>query len=81
MGDARILTKPVLRSIAKDADLTFVVMAEGFVNLGWHDQVCKMVQVWPDIVKHTRKLKVASIFDVKIRNCEVKLRFETSMLK
>jgi len=81
LGDGRILRKPQLKIIARGTGMSFVVMAESFMNLPFQEQTWKFFKVWPDIIRLTTKARSPTIFDVKIRQMEVIVRHFTATLQ
>jgi hypothetical protein len=81
LGDGRILRNPALKIIAKESNLSYVVMGESFTRTAWNEQAWKFVKVWPEIVKQTKGVRRPTIFDVGISNLKVTVRFSTAELR
>jgi len=64
-GDGRILKNRVERRALREANLTFVFLASGWMNLPWNDFAWKIVRSWPAIVDNVRHAREPTLFEVK----------------
>lgn len=80
LGDGRILRTPTLKLVARESDMTFVVVGESFMNLPWEDQAWKFIKMWPAVVRAVRSVRRATIFDVGVKSMKVQARMPLANL-
>jgi hypothetical protein len=66
-GDARILKHPARVEALRAARTSFVILSDGFVNLGWRDQVIKVITVWDKLCATVGSLKQPSIIKIRMK--------------
>ena len=64
-GDGRILRNAAELQVLRATPLTMFILASGWVNLPWEDQVLKFLKVWPSI-RDSANLREPWIFEVPI---------------
>jgi PIN like domain len=67
-GDGKILTNPARLAALKDADLHFVVLADGYVNLKWRDQVIHVFKAWGELCDTITKQHHPTIFRIRVNS-------------
>jgi len=80
IGDGRILKTPALRIVAKQSEMTFIVMGESFMNLPWEEQAWRFIKMWPSVVKAVSAIHRPTIFDVGVKSLKVQSRMSLSQL-
>ena len=79
-GDGQILRNRVERAALREADLTYVHLAPGWMHLKWPDFAWKIVKAWPAIVDSTQRVARPTVFEVKVGNLKVTLVSQTFQL-
>ena len=67
-GDGRILRNKVERLALRQANLTFVHLAPGWMNLKWEEQAWKIIKAWPTIRDEVARASRPTVFQVKVQS-------------
>ena len=70
-GDGRILKNRAEKAVLKECDITFVLLASGWLNLDWNNFAWKMIKVWPEIVRSVSQARFPMLFEVSSSNLKV----------
>ena len=63
-GDGRILTHPLRLAVLKRANLSFVCLAEGYVNVPFQQQVFKVLKAWDHVCQSASSASSPTMFRI-----------------
>jgi len=65
-GDARIARNAVERAALKEAGLTFVVLAAGWMKTPFQEQAWKLLKAWPGVVQNVKTVVRPTLFELAL---------------
>lgn len=69
--DGGILKNRVEKQALKEANLSFVYLAGGWVHLPWPEFCWKIIKAWPEIVNSVQGTRQPTIFKVSVSSLKV----------
>lgn len=79
-SDTSMRRRPEERAALRGSSLTVVFLKRSLANLDFHRQAVKLLKVWPEIVKATKRCKEPTAFEIGPGATKVDLICKTSAL-
>lgn len=73
-NDNRLLRNEVERKVLIETGLTYFILSKGWTGIPIHEQACKLLRVWPVILKTASTTRIKSaVFVVSVSSLKVDL--------
>jgi len=74
-GDARILRNKVERAVLREAQLVWVCLTDGWMNLDWYEnQAWKLIKAWPRVVDAVKAVTIPTVFELSASTLKIQRR-------